>query len=87
MPVLRIKLKILQKVVFILTVIGFRALSMYVLKCLKFILCDIFLAKNENYDCKLYASVYNVQLRQLNVIFVRCTLHLQGLLYMLCELI
>jgi len=38
MQVLRINLKILQKVVFILTVIGIRSLSMYVLKCLKFIL-------------------------------------------------
>lgn len=38
MPVLRINLEILQKVVFILTVVGFRSLGMYVLKCLKFIL-------------------------------------------------
>jgi hypothetical protein len=38
MLVLRINLKILQKVVFILTVVGFRSLSMYVLKYLKFIL-------------------------------------------------
>ena len=48
MQVLRINLKILQKVVFILTVVGIRSLSMYVLKCLKFILDSIFLAKNEN---------------------------------------
>jgi len=82
MPVLRISLKILQKVVFILIVVGIRSLSMYVLKCLKFILDSIFLAKNENYDCRLYAFVYNLQLRQLNVIFVRCSLHLQGLLCM-----
>lgn len=55
MPVLRINLKILQKGVFILTAVGFKSLSMYVLKCLKFILDSIFLVKNENYDCKLYA--------------------------------
>lgn len=47
-------LEILQEVVFILRVIGVRCLSMNVLKCLKFILDSIFLAKNENYyDCKL----------------------------------
>lgn len=83
MPVLRINWKILQtEVIFILTVVGIRSLSMYVLKCLKFILDSIFLAKNENYDCRLYAFVYNVHLRELNVIFVRCSLHLQGILCM-----
>jgi len=83
MPVLRINWKILQTdVIFILTVVGIRSLSMYVLKCLKFILDSIFLAKNENYDCRLYSFVYNVHLRELNVIFGRFSLHLQGILCM-----
>jgi len=48
---------------------------MYILKCLKFILDSFFVAKNENCDCRLYAFVYNLQLGQLNVIFlgVHCT--------------
>jgi hypothetical protein len=60
MPVLRINLEILQRVVSILTVVGFRSVSMCVLKCLKLILDSIFLAKNENYGCRLYMFLFRM---------------------------